>query len=191
MVDGFAEQGGERIARTMSRPRINDPVEAALNRIIDTGLVVVTIGLVVVLTMNVFMRYVLSKPLYWSEETSLFGIVFITFVGGAVLVRTRKNIAIPIIYEVLSERVTTVIDVVTEFVTLFVIGFVFYQTILLVPRMATSVTPTMRVTEALYPAIAGFGYLFMLYYQIRNIVGTIRRLSLPQEGTKSAHGKAA
>ena len=175
----------------MSRRRIKDPVEAVLNRIIDTSLVLLTIGLVVVLTMNVFMRYVLSKPLYWSEETSLFGIVFITFVGGAVLVRTKKNIAIPIIYEVLSKRLTTAIDVVTELLTLFVIGFVFYQTILLVPRMATSVTPTMRVTEALYPAIAGFGYLFMLYYQIRNIVGTIRRLSLPREGTKSAHGKAA
>ena len=175
----------------MSKAKIDDPVEAALNRIIDTGLVVVTIGLVVVLTMNVFFRYVLSKPLYWSEETSLFGIVFITFVGGAVLVRTKKNIAIPIIYEVLSERVTTVIDVVTEFLTLLVIGFVFYQTLRLVPRMAGSVTPTMRANEALYPAIAGFGYLFMLYYQVRNIVRALRRLRRPQERTNNARGKAS
>ena len=133
----------------------------------------VIIGLVIILFVNVLFRYVVSKPLYWSEEISLFGIVFITFIGGAALVRQKKNITISVLIDALDNRVANVIRVVVEFLSLFVIGFVFWQTILLIPRMMPTVTPTMRITEGLYPIIVGVGYLFMLVFQVNNIIRAI------------------
>jgi TRAP-type C4-dicarboxylate transport system permease small subunit len=157
----------------MTLPKINKYIITPLNQLLDIGIVVVILGLVIMLAINVFLRYVVSKPFYWSEEISLFGIVFITFIGGAALVRKKKNIRISILFEIFDNKVTDAIKVVIEFLTLFVIGFVFWQTVLLIPRMAPTVTPTMRISEGLYPIIAGVGYLFMLIFQVNNIISAI------------------
>jgi TRAP-type C4-dicarboxylate transport system permease small subunit len=157
----------------MTLPKIYNFFKTWLNRLLDIGIVTVILGLVIILFVNVFLRYVVSRPFYWSEEISLFGIIFITFIGGAALVRKRKNITISIIIDALNPRVATIIHVTIEFLTLFVIGFVFWQVLLLIPRMTPTVTPTMRITEGLYPIIAGTGYLFMLIFQVNNIIRTI------------------
>ena len=157
----------------MTLPKIYNFIKTWLNRLLDIGIVAVILGLVIILFINVFLRYVVSRPFYWSEEISLFGIIFFTFVGGAALVRKKKNITISILIDSLNNKVATIIRIVIEILTLFVIGFVFWQTLLLIPRMTPTVTPTMRITEGLYPIIAGAGYLFMLLFQVNNIIRTI------------------
>ena len=75
----------------MMLPKIYNFIKTWLNKLLDIGIVTVILGLVIILFVNVFLRYVVSKPLYWSEEISLFGIVFFTFIGGAALVRKKKK----------------------------------------------------------------------------------------------------
>lgn len=171
----------------MPLPKIHDRIDTALNRLTRTselGIVIVMVGLVLVLFANVLFRYVLSKPLFWSEEVSLFGIVFISYVGGAVLVRVKKNVTISVLVDALNKRVSAVIGVITESLTLFVVGFLFWQTILLIPRLTPTVTPTMRITEGLYPIIAGTGYLLMIFFQLNNTIRAILGSDGRQADTK-------
>ncbi len=54
------------------------------------------------LFLNVVLRYVFLAPLNWAEELTLYLMVWIVFVGGAVAVRTRGHIAIDLLPLVLS-----------------------------------------------------------------------------------------
>ena len=51
---------------------------------------------------NVVLRYVFHAPINWAEELTLYLMVWIVFVGGAVAVRTRGHIAIDLLPLVLA-----------------------------------------------------------------------------------------
>jgi TRAP-type C4-dicarboxylate transport system permease small subunit len=174
----------------MSSPRARNRILSLLDRlgrIAETAIVVVMLGLVIILFLNVLLRYIASKPLYWSEELSLFGIVFITYIGGAVLVKNRKNVTISILVDALNEKARAVIGVIIELLTLFVICILGWQTLLLIPRMAPTVTPTIRISEGLYPIIAGIGYLLMIFFQLNNAI----RAVLGDDGNQKKTGMPA
>jgi TRAP-type C4-dicarboxylate transport system permease small subunit len=52
----------------------------------------------------VVLRYVFLAPFSWAEELTLYLMVWIVFVGGAVAVRTRGHIAIDLLPLALSAR---------------------------------------------------------------------------------------
>jgi C4-dicarboxylate transporter, DctQ subunit len=54
------------------------------------------------LFVNVVLRYVFLAPINWAEELTLYLMVWIVFVGGAVAVRTRGHIAIDLLPLALS-----------------------------------------------------------------------------------------
>jgi C4-dicarboxylate transporter DctQ subunit len=54
------------------------------------------------LFLNVVLRYVFLAPLNWAEELTLYLMVWIVFVGGAVAVRTRGHIAVDLLPLALS-----------------------------------------------------------------------------------------
>ena len=56
----------------------------------------------VLLFANVVMRYVFLSPLNWVEETSLYLMVWIVFIGGSIAIRTRGHMAIDLLPLALS-----------------------------------------------------------------------------------------
>jgi len=54
------------------------------------------------LFLNVCLRYIFLAPISWAEELTLYLMVWIVFVGGAVAVRTRGHIAIDLLPLVLA-----------------------------------------------------------------------------------------
>ncbi len=75
---------------------------------ITRGLEVIS-GLLMILvagcvTLQVFMRYVANAPLDWSEEVARIGLVYMTFLAGAVAVRNGRNLRIDVLVEKLPRR---------------------------------------------------------------------------------------
>lgn len=56
------------------------------------------------LFVNVVLRYVFLRPLPWAEEVTLYLMVWIVFVGGSVVMRTRGHIAVDVLPLLLSPR---------------------------------------------------------------------------------------
>jgi C4-dicarboxylate transporter, DctQ subunit len=56
----------------------------------------------VLLFVNVVLRYVFHAPLAWAEELTMYAMVWIVFVGGSVVVRTRGHIAVDVLPLMLS-----------------------------------------------------------------------------------------
>jgi C4-dicarboxylate transporter DctQ subunit len=56
------------------------------------------------LFVNVVMRYFLLRPIFWAEELTLYLMVWIVFVGGSIVARTRGHIAVDVLPLFLSRR---------------------------------------------------------------------------------------
>lgn len=60
---------------------------------------------------SVFNRYILSKPIMWSEEVQMILIVWTTFFGGSVAFREKGHIAVDLLVEKFPKKVQMVIEV--------------------------------------------------------------------------------
>lgn len=81
----------------------------------------VSIGLMLVIVfVDVFLRYVFSKPLHWSDEVTAVMLVFVTFSAAAEVSRGNHHIACDILYCRFSERVRRRMD---TFIDLCIVGF--------------------------------------------------------------------
>jgi len=56
------------------------------------------------LLLQVFMRYVVNRPLGWTDEVSLITYVWGIFWAGAFMVRDREHVAFDLVYVTLRER---------------------------------------------------------------------------------------
>lgn len=66
-------------------------IAANLEEIVCTAILVV---MVVSVSTDVFFRYVLSSPLPWPQELSLFSLVWLTFIGSALATKRRGHIIV-------------------------------------------------------------------------------------------------
>ena len=56
------------------------------------------------LFVNVLLRYLLLRPIFWAEEVTLYLMVWIVFIGGSIIVRTRGHIAVDVLPLFLSHH---------------------------------------------------------------------------------------
>ena len=83
----------------MSADSASKILELALR--IFTGTLVVV--LVIVTVAQDFFRYVLNSSLTWSEEVAVFLMIWVVFLGSAILVRRWEHVQIPTLVEQLSD----------------------------------------------------------------------------------------
>ena len=58
-----------------------------------------------VLSIQIFMRYVVNKPLIWSEEIARYLFVWVAFIGASYGVREKAHIRMEIIFKSFPKRV--------------------------------------------------------------------------------------
>ena len=61
-------------------------------------------ALVLVMIAQVFFRYVLNSSLTWSEEVAVFLMIWVVFLGSAILVRRWEHVQIPTLVESMPDR---------------------------------------------------------------------------------------
>lgn len=94
--------------------------------------VVVTLGFLAVLVVTlaqVFFRYVLDEPLIWSEELSRLLIVWVTFIGGAVVCWDGRHLNVDVAFTRFPPRVRNIVRVFNIVVALAFLGVLVYASI--------------------------------------------------------------
>lgn len=80
-------------------------------------------AILVIMGLGVFFRYVLNNSLTWSEELARYGLVYATFIGGAVAARRGSHIRVTFLENALPESWARWLGKFQDLVTL---GFVLY-----------------------------------------------------------------
>ena len=136
-----------------------------LDRILDTICVLSLVSLAFIVSFQVAMRYIFSKPLSWTEELARFLLIWLIYIGCIAAMRDRKHITIDIIRNVVSKSTSRKVYIIQKIVSLiFLIMLVVYGIKMVLLNIGYTSTVNEIRLDLLYLCIpiSAFGMLLYL-----------------------------
>ena len=142
----------DRDERSFLRRVVDFPVEDVLG-------VLALLAAFAVMSVQVFLRYVLNDSLIWSEEAARYLLVAIAFLGCATACRKACHIRIDVVDLVLPERARRALALAVDAVTFCYVAYVAWLAIEIIPVLGRQPSTAMRMPMwVAYGVIAlGFG----------------------------------
>lgn len=116
---------------------------------------------VLVVILNVILRYFFRGGLFWVEEVSTVSFIWSVFIGAAAAYRHKMHIGIDLITKLFSERTRELISIVINLLMVLINGYIVYLSFLFIQQNRMKRTPVLDV-PALYVNLAisvGFGLM--------------------------------
>lgn len=145
-----------------------------LARFLDWFIGVIMGGIVAILFVGVIMRYLFNAPLFWSEEVAVLGLIWMTFLGGAILVRQDKNVCITLFSDIFPPPVGRGMKILSGTLVTLILCIMIYQSWQLTGRLAHATTPALRIKESWFGWAMICGFIIMLYYQVLHLVALLK-----------------
>lgn len=141
--------------------RLFDLVEKALDAILILMMIVMGSSIFI----QVFSRYIINRPTGWSEELARYLFVWITFLGGAVVIRKRKHVDVSFLTDRMPCRVSTVLYLLADMGVLFFLGALVWAGIGITGvahrQLSAAMEFPMSFAYAAMPAGAALMFLFL------------------------------
>jgi TRAP-type C4-dicarboxylate transport system permease small subunit len=127
-------------------------------------------ALAFIVFLQFFTRYVLNNSLAWTEEIARYGLMWLAFIGGAVVTRRRSHIAVELLEHVLPQgRLRTGLRVFIEIVKLGFLGLLAYFSVTIIERMHNQRMTVFDLPMSIVYAGIGFGCFLMFGRQLLNV----------------------
>jgi TRAP-type C4-dicarboxylate transport system permease small subunit len=160
--------------------------------LVEWWAVLLLAGLVVIVCLGVFFRYVLNASLTWYDEFASYMLVWLTFYGTVVADYQRRHIGFDVLVNKLAPPARKVVDVVAE---LAVLGFqfvLFYYGWVLMQRMGdeTAISlPWVKVSwiSSVLPVTGGL----LLLISVARMVGILSGRTDKQGGHGAWSGSSS
>ncbi len=138
-------------------------------------LVVATLVMVISILLQVFFRYVMNAPLYWSEEIARYAFVWLVFIGAALASKRGAHIGVDYIVMHLPELPKDLLAIFVNLLVLFFIACVIYMSVGVIQSNMTQLSPAMRIPMGyIYMAIP-IGLGISSVYIVISLAATIKR----------------
>ena len=139
-----------------------------------TGITLVSCTILV--NCNVLMRYIMRKPIFWSEEvvTGLF--VWTVFIGSAYAYRTHSHLGVDVLVNVMPPKMQKTVRIIIQFLECAVLAMLTWISVQYVYNTWDKLTNTLRVPNW-YISIAvpiGFGLslIYSLYFIYHDFIAS-------------------
>ncbi|MFV0438220.1 MAG: TRAP transporter small permease [Desulfopila sp.] len=145
----------------------------ALARALKLAIGLIMTATVLILFAGVVMRYLFNSPLFWSEEVTVLGMIWMTFLAGALLIRDDKNVSITIFYDMCGQSGARWMKILADALVTIMLVVMVWQSWLLTGRLSFSTTPAIRLSESWFGWALVVGFICMLYFQVLELVALI------------------
>ena len=115
-------------------------------------LVSATLVMVISILLQVFFRYVMNAPLYWSEEIARYAFVWLVFIGAAIASKRGAHIGVDYLVMHLPDVSRNILAIIVNLLVLFFIACVIYMSVGVIKSNMTQLSPAMRIP---------MGYIYM------------------------------
>lgn len=135
-----------------------------LDRLIEAACAITVVALTVIVSLQVFNRFVLKTPLAWSEDLAMLLFQWVVFLGAALGVKRVRHFGIELVVRRFPERVRHRVELLTPAVMAIVALVMIVQgwTLLTFNRTRTFPTMDLTYTWAFLP-IPLAGVLILIY----------------------------
>jgi len=142
-------------------------VDKLLDRLLEAACALTVVALTVIVSLQVFNRFVLKTPLAWSEDLAMLLFQWVVFLGAALGVKRLRHFGIELVVRKFPEKMRHRIELLTPVVMAIVALVMIVQgwTLLTFNRTRTYPTMDLTYTWAFLPIpLAG---LFILIYLVQ------------------------
>lgn len=136
------------------------------------------------LFVNVVLRYVFRSPLAWAEELTMYTMVWIVFVGGSIVVRTRGHIAVDVLPLLLPRAANRGLAAAVSVISILFLAVFFHYSLehTLRVRAAGQVMPAMLAPMWLAYLAMPVGSALMGVRMLQGLVRTLRGRDVGRPG---------
>ena len=133
-------------------------------------------ALAFIVFLQFFTRYVLNDSLAWTEEIARYGLMWVAFIGGAVVTRKGSHIAVELLANVLpAGSGRRFLLILLDVIKLGFLGLLAYFSVLITERMQYQRMTVFDLPMSIVYGGVAFGCLLMFGRQIVNVVRNARR----------------
>jgi len=152
-----------------------------MDRCINGFLAILMAGMVVIISAQVWYRFIQNDPLSWSEEAGRFLFVWISFIGAAAGIRYQVHLGIDLMDKLLSPGAYRVVVVVVNLIIQVFLLMIIYWGFKILGVIQFQESPSMHISMR-YPYMAvPVGGIFMLINSLRVMVAAIQNRTLDRE----------
>jgi TRAP-type C4-dicarboxylate transport system, small permease component len=129
------------------------------------------IVLVAITNLAVFMRFVVGKPLTWSEEMGIALFIFIAFIGMSSVTKADAHLKIDLLIGRFPRKVENVLELFRKLIMIFVLVVVFiYYGIGLMGISVNKMLPVTKIPYSYLDVALPIGAALSLIHLVRKIV---------------------
>lgn len=148
-------------------------------RYIVSSLFIIMVSLVF---LQVVTRFVINYPISWTEEISRYLMIYIVFLGSALLVRKTAHIAVDFLLEIVNPKAKKKLNLVNLIISMFFFGILLYFGTELTLVVIDQSTPNLQFSMAWAYAAVPLGALLMLMNAFAVLFETIMNGRNEREG---------
>ncbi len=139
-------------------------------RAIDLASALCVVAMVGIVAVQIFLRYVITRPVVWFDELASWLFVWVIYLGASVLVRYDAHLSVEIVTERLPVQVNRWRKLVVNLLVLAFLVLLFVQSIELLRKFGLTPAPAMQVPMGLF---FGSGMVFATIGVIEYIRQTV------------------
>lgn len=145
-------------------------IRATIDGLLDALLWIILAAMAVIVSANVFCRFLLGFSIYWGDEVAQILLVWLTFLGAAVAVRDDSHYYLHYLsrrlYGASLRRLTLLRDV----LAIVTIGVLLYYSAIVTYRIQSWIMPATEISRAFVYGACPVGCAFMMYYALGQLV---------------------
>lgn len=149
---------------------------AAVFRVVALVLVAAMTGSIL---LQVLFRYVLNRPIGWTEEFSIYSMIWMTFLVAPIAYRQGLNVAIEVVLDQLGPRGRAVVELVLTLLVLVLLAALLYFSIIYSQRGLGSLASSLPVRMAWIYVSMPLGMAAMLLVGVELLLRNIARMADP------------
>jgi TRAP-type C4-dicarboxylate transport system permease small subunit len=152
-----------------------------MDRCVNWFLALLMVAMVVIISAQVWYRFILNDPLAWSEEAGRYLFVWISFMGAAAGVRYQVHLGIDLLHKIVPEQPYRMVVVLVNLIIQVFLLVIIYGGFKILGIIKFQESASMHISM-LYPYLAvPVGSIFMLINSLRVSVGAMLNRPLDQE----------
>ena len=140
------------------------------NKFLDAFCVVCMALILLLVIVQVVMRYIFNSPLTWSEELAVYVMVWMTFAGSVICMRDKEHIDVTILVDYLPHGLQKLAIIFSRLASAVFLMIVIYYGFDFVMENRVVTSAANQINMGLVYSIIPLSCVGMLYYVIRSIV---------------------
>lgn len=128
----------------------------------------------VIVTVNVFMRYFAGHIIPWGEEVATSCFVYTVFIGAAWGLRTHQHLGVDLLVDKLPLKARRVVHLITDIIVFLLNSYVTYLSVQFTISSKIKTMPILKISSVWLNSALIIGFGLMAIYSLANCVGDVK-----------------